>query len=105
MGHLLGVSMVGLIATPSKRAYATCCVSQVCCSQSSCPHGKPLLTCASAGDSQTLKGRSGSVSVCFLGSGVHKVLYEPSEHLWWVWGLIPNADCKIQNVYVNCLST
>ena len=29
---------------------------------------------------QTLKGRSGSVSV---GSpGVHKVLFEPSEHLW-----------------------
>ena len=23
--------------------------------------------------------------------GVHKVLFEPSEHLWWVWGLILNA--------------
>ena len=30
----------------------------------------------------------GSVSV---GSpGVHKVLFEPSEHLWWVWHLILN---------------
>ena len=25
-----------------------------------------------------------------LGSGVHKVLFEFSEHLWWVWGLILN---------------
>ena len=24
-----------------------------------------------------------------LGSGVHKVLFEPSEHLWWVWGFAP----------------
>ena len=37
----------------------------------------------------SLKGRSGSVSV---GSpGVHKVLFEPSEHLWQVWGLTLNA--------------
>ena len=45
-----------------------------------CPCSGPLLIHASAGDPQTLKGRSGSVSV---GSpGVHKVLFEPSEHLW-----------------------
>ena len=73
MGQLLGGSMVGLITTSSKRTYATHCVSQVCCSQSFCPHGKPLLTRASAGDSQTLKCRSGSVSVWSLGSGVNKV--------------------------------
>ena len=37
-----------------------------------------------------LKGRSGSVS---LGPpGAHKVLFEPSEHLWQVWGFfIPNV--------------
>ena len=23
-----------------------------------------------------------------LGPGAHKVLFEPSEHLWWVWGLV-----------------
>ena len=23
--------------------------------------------------------------------GAHKVLFEPSEHLWWVWGLILNV--------------
>ena len=40
---------------------------------------------ASAGDTQTLKGRSASVSVGSLGSAV------PSEHLWQVWGLILNV--------------
>ena len=75
----------------SKRAYATHCMTQVCCSQSLCPHGRPLLTHASAGDTQTLKGRPGSVSVGCLGPGVHKALFEPSEHLWWVWSLILNV--------------
>ena len=51
----------------------------------------PLLTCASAGDTQTLKGRSGSVSVGSLGPGTYKVLFEPSEHLWRIWGLILTA--------------
>ena len=54
--------------------------TQVCCTQSPCLCGRPLLTHSSAGDTQTLKGRSSSVSV---GSpGVHKVLFEPSEHFW-----------------------
>ena len=44
------------------------CVSQVCCSQSPCPHSRPLLTCASAGDTQTLKSGSGSVSCGVPGS-------------------------------------
>ena len=34
------------------------------------------------------QGRSGSVSVG--SSGVHKVLFEPSEHRWQVWSLILN---------------
>ena len=38
---------------------------------------------------QTLKGRSGSVSVA--SPGVHKVLFEPSECLWLVWGSILNV--------------
>ena len=38
---------------------------------------------------ETLKGRSGSVSVGF--PGVHKVLFEPSKCLWQVWGLIINV--------------
>ena len=58
------------------------CHTQVCCTQSPCPCSRPLLTCTFAGDTQTLKGRSGSVSV--MSHGVHKVLFELSEHLWWV---------------------
>ena len=65
------------------------CHTQVCCTQIPWSCGRPLLTRTAAGDSQTLKGRSGSVSV---GSpGVHKVLFEPSKHLWQVWGLILKA--------------
>ena len=28
----------------------------------------------------------------YLGPGVHKVWFEPSEHLWWIWGLIINKN-------------
>ena len=83
--------MVMLIVTSYKRAYATCCVNHGCCTQSPCTCGKLLLTHTPTGDSQTLKGKSGLVSVGSLGPGAHKVLFEPSEHLWWVWGLILNA--------------
>ena len=76
------------MVTSSKRAYATGWVTKVCCSQSPCPCGKSLLTRASTGDTQALKGKSGSVSVGPLGPGVHKVLF---EHFWQVWGLILNA--------------
>ena len=44
-----GGSMVGLMATPSKRAY----YNQVCCTQSPCPCGRPLLTHTFSGDTQT----------------------------------------------------
>ena len=27
--------------------------------------------------------------------GVHKVLFEPSEHLWWVWDLILNMTSPL----------
>ena len=75
--------MVGLMATPSKRVYVT---HFTCCSQSPCPHVRPLPTHASIGDTQTLKGQSGSVSVKTLGPCMHT-----SEHLWQVWVLILNA--------------
>ena len=65
------------------------CHTQVCCTQSSCPCSRPLLTHPSTGHTQTLKGMSGSVSV---GSpGAYKVLFQPFRHLWWVWGLIVNV--------------
>ena len=82
--------MLGLKATSSKRTYATCCVTQVYCTQTPCSCGRPLLTHASAGDTQILQDRSGSVSVGSLGPGAHKVLFECSEHLWWVQSLILN---------------
>ena len=31
-----------------------------------------------------------------LSPGAHKVLFEPSESLWWVWGLIPNANSPLR---------
>ena len=31
------------------------------------------------------------VCLSLCGPGVHKVLFEPSKHLWRVWGLILNA--------------
>ena len=46
--------------------------TQVYCSQSPCPCGSPLLTCDSAGDTQTLKGRSGH-SLWGLQALVHTV--------------------------------
>ena len=62
--------------------------THVCCTQSPCFCGRPLLTHTSTGVTQTLKSRSGSVSV---GSpDVHKVLFVPSKHLWQAWGLILN---------------
>ena len=89
MNCMLSGSMVGLMVTSSKRTYATCCVTPACCTQSPCPCGRLPLTRTSTGDTQRLKGRSGTVSV---GSpGAHKILFEPFKHLWWVWGLIRNA--------------
>ena len=66
------------------------CHSQVCCTQSPCLCGRPLLTHTPTGDTQTLKGRSdGSVSVD--SPGAHQVLFELSKHLWRVWDLILNV--------------
>ena len=56
-----GGSMVGLIATSSKRAYAT--PMQICCIQSPC--GRPLLTCTSTGGTQTLLAQSLWVECAF----------------------------------------
>ena len=79
------------MATSFKRVYATCCTVKVCYSQSPCPHKSPLLTSSSTGDTQTLKGRSGSVSVGTMSLGAHKVLFQPPEHFWQVWGLVLNV--------------
>ena len=52
VGHLLFGSMVRLMVTSSKRAYATGCVAGSS-NQSPCPYSRPLLTFTSAGDSNT----------------------------------------------------
>ena len=69
-------SMVGLMATSSKRAYA---ITQVCCTQSPCPRGRLLLTRNSAGDTQT----QFCLSLCGVsGSWCVQGLFEPLECLW-----------------------
>ena len=87
VGHLLCGSMVGLMTTSSKRTNATIQASQICCNQRPYPCGRPLLTHASTGETQTLKGRSGSI--CGGHCSFPLVLvctrfcFCPSEHLWW----------------------
>ena len=64
------------------------CHSHVCSTQGPCPCGRPLLTHIFTGDTQTqfwLSLCGVSESWCTQGS------FEPSEHLWWVRGLIPNV--------------
>ena len=61
--------------------------TQVYCTQSPCPHSSPLLIYTSSRDTQT--------QFCFSLCGVSRSwctqgMFEPSEHLWQVWGLILN---------------
>ena len=88
MGRLLGSSMVGLKVTSSKMSYATGCVSRSARRASVAVAGH----CRVVPPQETLKHSSGSVSVGSLGSGVHKILFESSEHLGCVWGLILKSE-------------
>ena len=55
------------------------CHIQVCCTQSPCPCGRPLLACTSTGDIPT----QFCLSLCGIsGSWCAQGLFEPSEHLW-----------------------
>ena len=83
--------MVELMVTSSKKTYTIRCASQVYCSQSSCPRIRTLLTYASIEDTQTLKFRSGSVSVGCLSPGVHKVFLSPPRVSGGYGVLILNA--------------
>ena len=63
------------------------CHTQVWCPQSPCSCSSPLLTHTSVGDTQT----QFCLSFCRVsGSWCTQGLFEPSEHLWQVWGLILN---------------
>ena len=68
------------------------CYTQVCSTQSPCPCGSPLLTHTSTGDTQTWFW----LSFCgVFQSWCEQGLFEPSEHLWWVWDLILNATSPL----------
>ena len=63
------------------------CHTQVYCTQSPCPCGRPLLTCTSSGDTQTQFW----LSLCRVsGSWCTQSVFEPSECLWQLWSLILN---------------
>ena len=78
-----GGSMVGLMAISSKRAYAI--------PRSAAPEPLPLQQATadtSTGDTQTQFW----LSLCGVsGSWCAQGLFEPSKHLWRVWGLIQNV--------------
>ena len=61
------------------------CRIQVCCTQGPCLCSSPLLTRTSTGDTQI----QFSLSLCGVsGSWCMQHLFDPSECLWWLWGLI-----------------
>ena len=95
-GHLLGGSTAGLMANSSKRIYATRHAPMSAKAPAPCPHGRPLLTCAPTGTLGHSKAGLIQFFVGSLGSGAPRVLFEPSKHLWWVWGLILNAISLLQ---------
>ena len=64
------------------------CHTQVCCTQSPYPCGRPLLTRTSSGDTKTQFW----LSLCGVsGSWCAQGLFEPFECLWKVWDLILNV--------------
>ena len=67
------------------------CHTQVCCTQSPCPCSRPLLTRTST-DVQTQL----CLSLCGVpGSWCAQGWLEPSECLWWEWGLILNVNLPL----------
>ena len=69
------------------------CHTQVCCTQSPCPCIRPLLNHAFTGGTQTQFW----FSLCGVsGFWCTQGLFEPSKHLWWVWGLILKVISPLQ---------
>ena len=85
------------MAISSKRAYAT----------SRSQHPKPLPMWLTTADSYLPRRHSNTwrqVWLISLGSpGVHKVLSEPSEHLWQISGLILNVISRPPTVFLGLL--
>ena len=64
--------------------------------QNPCSCGRPLPTHTSTGDAQT----QFCLSLCGIpGSWCAPGLFEPSEHLWWEWGLILNVNLPLLPSY------
>ena len=79
-----GGSMMGLMATSSKRAYAT--------PSSAAPRAPApaAVHCRPTTPQETLK--HSCLSPCGVsGSWCAQGMFEPSACLWWVWGLIPKV--------------
>ena len=79
-----GGSMVGIMATSFKRAYVIPRFAAPRVPAPAAGHCWPVPL------QKTLKHSSGSVCVGVSGSWYAQGLFEPSEHLWWLWGLILN---------------
>ena len=79
VSYLFRGSAVELTVTSSKRMYAICHVSQVCCSQSPCLCSRPLLTHATTGDTQTSKA---SQAQCFF------EVPAPFPGSWCTWDFV-----------------
>ena len=80
-----GSSMVGLMATSSKRAYV---IPKSAAPRTSAPAAVQCWPRTSSGDTQT----QFCLSLCVVsGSWCAQGLFEPSEHLWQVLGLILNT--------------
>ena len=75
------------------------CHTQVCCTQSLCPCSRPLPTRTSTGDTQIQLW----LSLCGIsGSWCTQGLFEPSDCLWWVWGLILNVTLLLLLSWWGC---
>ena len=108
-GHcsfLLGAGAHKILFVPFKSLFPQPCVSSIIKL-----NPEPLPLWQAAADPylcRRLKHRSVSVPVGSLCPGVHKVSFEPSEHLWQVWGLILNVilsllqSCKSFSFALGC---
>ena len=69
------------------------CHTHVCCIQCPCPCGRPAPTRTSTGDTQT----QFCLSLCGVpGPWCTQGLFDPSECLWWEWGLILNVNLPLR---------
>ena len=113
VGHLLGSSMVALMMTTSKsskrlksskRTHATHCLPGLLQPEPLSPWQATDDLCLSRRHSNTqsqvwLSLLWGSLHLS-LSLGAYKVLFAPSEHLWWVWSLILNMISPLLGIYI-----